>query len=166
MSQLLAVLALAVSDRVRDAAVSASRQDGAGPAALVHLHAYPGGSVIDLQHVVRLTQTGAVRLVERLVDAGLVERRAGRDRRTHALWLTASGSEAVGQILVERAAAVAPVLQDLAPADAATLERLLERLVAGLADDRPGALTVCRLCDRESCCSGPGCPLAHTGARP
>nr|MBA2261644.1 hypothetical protein [Solirubrobacterales bacterium] len=46
----------------------------------------------------------------------------------------------------------------------ARLETLLDKVVAGLADDRPGALVVCRLCDRDACCAGPGCPLDHTVA--
>jgi hypothetical protein len=51
----------------------------------------------------------------------------------------------------------------LDPSEREELEPLLEKLVAALADDRPGALQVCRLCDRESCCgSMRGCPMEHT----
>jgi hypothetical protein len=57
---------------------------------------------------------------------------------------------------------VAPLLEPLTPAERADLEGLLARVVLGLAHDRPGALTVCRLCDRSACYSGPGCPLDHT----
>lgn len=162
LEQLLATQALAVADRVREAAEAASAQEGSGPAALVHLQAHPGGSVVDLERVVRLTQTGAGRLVDRLVAAGLVERRAGRDARTQALWLTRAGTTAASRILERRAAAVAPLLEPLTSAERADLERLLARVVLGLAHDRPGALTVCRLCDRSACYSGPGCPLDHT----
>jgi DNA-binding MarR family transcriptional regulator len=162
LAQLLATQALAVSDRVRAATEAASAQEGSGPAALVHLRAYPGGSVGDLERVVGLSQTGAGRLVDRLVEAGLVERRPGRDARTRALSLTRKGSRAAGRILEQRAGAVAPVLARLTPSERLELERLLARVVEGLAHDRPGALTICRLCDREACCSGAGCPLDHT----
>ena len=162
LEQLLATQALAVSDRVREVTQAASGQEGSGPAALVHLKAYPGGSVGDLERVVGLSQTGAGRLVDRLVAAALVERRPGRDARTQALSLTRAGSRLAGRILEQRTTAVAPLLEHLTPAERTDLERLLERVVAGLAHDRPGALTVCRLCDREVCCSGPGCPLDHT----
>jgi DNA-binding MarR family transcriptional regulator len=158
----LATQALAVADRVRQATEVASAQEGSGPAALVHLQAYPGGSVGDLERVVGLTQTGAGRLVDRLVKSGLVARRAGRDARTHALTLTAAGAEAAERVLEQRAEAVAPLLEHLTPSERSDLERLLERMVTGLADDRPSALTVCRLCDRTACCSGNGCPLEHT----
>jgi hypothetical protein len=53
----------------------------------------------------------------------------------------------------------------LQPGERAALEPLLEELVAALARDRPGALTVCRLCDRSACCGAAGgCPLDHTTA--
>jgi DNA-binding MarR family transcriptional regulator len=166
LEQLLATQALAVSDRVRDAAERASAQEGAGPAALVHLSAHPGGSISDLERVIRLTQTGAGRLVDRLVEAGLVERRAGRDARTQALWLTDAGQTAAALVLERRADAVAPLLAPLTAAEQEDLERLLARIVGGLADDQRSALAVCRLCDRRACYSGPGCPLAHTTRAP
>jgi DNA-binding MarR family transcriptional regulator len=162
LEQLLATQALAVSDRVRQATEAASAQEGAGPAGLVHLRAHPGGSVSDLERVIHLTQTGTGRLVDRLVTAGLVERRAGRDGRTHALWLTRAGDTAAGLVLERRAEAVAPLLAPLTAAERADLERLLARIVGSLAHDRPSALTVCRCCDRTACYSGPGCPLDHT----
>ena len=167
LEQLLATQALAVVDRVRPATQAAVAQEGSGPAALVHLMAHPGGSVGDLERVVGLSQTGAGRLVDRLVAAGLVERGTGRDARTQSLSLTHDGLTAAGRILECRAAAVAPMLEHLTPSERVELERLLGRLVEGLAQDRPGALRVCRLCDRAACCAGPGCPLDHTTrARP
>jgi DNA-binding MarR family transcriptional regulator len=162
LEQLLATQALAVVDRVREATQAASAQEGSGPAALVHLQAHPGGSVGDLERVVGLSQTGAGRLVDRLVEAGLVERRPGRDARTQALSLTREGVKTATRILELRAKAVAPLLEHLTRSERLDLERVLERIVDRLADDRPTALTVCRLCDRAACYSGRGCPLAHT----
>jgi DNA-binding MarR family transcriptional regulator len=162
VEQLLATQALAVVDRMREATKAAIAQEGSGPAALVHLGAHPGGSVADLERVVGLTQTGTSRLVDRLVEAGLVERRRGKDARTHMLSLTNAGSAAAARVLEGRAKAVAPLIEHLTPSERIDLERLLGRIVERLAHDRRGALTVCRLCDRTACCSGPGCPLDHT----
>jgi hypothetical protein len=39
---------------------------------------------------------------------------------------------------------------------------VLAKVVTRLADDRPGATHACRLCDRDVCMSGPGCPMEHT----
>ena len=44
----------------------------------------------------------------------------------------------------------------------ARLEALLAKLTSALAEDRPQALHVCRMCDRGACTQEPGCPLDHT----
>ncbi|MFC5749227.1 MarR family winged helix-turn-helix transcriptional regulator [Actinomadura rugatobispora] len=157
--QLLGVVALAVMDRLR-AGVATVGEAEAG--ALVHVRAWPGGSVGDLAGVVGLSQPATVRLVDRLVERGLLRRDAGPDRRTVALVLTEAGSRAAEAVLAARAEALAPLLAGLSPGERGTLERLLGQVTAGLAADRPGAVRVCRLCDRECCTSGPGCPLEHT----
>lgn len=157
-------------DRLRTGVAAGAAVGEVEAGALVHIQAWPGGAVGDLAGVVGLSQPATVRLVDRLVAQDLVRREAGRDRRTVALVLTEAGSRAAGAVLAARAEALAPVLGGLSLPDRETLEHLLGQVVAGLAEDRPGAVRVCRLCDRELCTSGPGCPLEHTsrpgGARP
>lgn len=163
LAQLLGVFALAATDRFRAAVEGALGRGGAHAAALVHLDAYPGEPVGALAAVLGVSQPAAVKIVDRLAADGLVQRRPGPDRRTHALHLTPDGRHAAAEVLAERASELDGLLQVLGPAEQRQLERLLERLVAGLADDHPGALRVCRLCDRQTCCeSGPACPLQHT----
>ena len=66
-------------------------------------------------------------------------------------------------MLSRRAGELSALLSVLEPAERAALEPLLAKLVAALADDRPAALGVCRLCDRAACCGGAAdCPLEHT----
>jgi DNA-binding MarR family transcriptional regulator len=162
LAQLLGVTAVTATDRLRRAVESELAHGGSAPAALVHLQAYPGESLEALRQVLGISQPAAVRVVDRLVTEGLVERRAGRDRRTGALHLTAAGDRAASALLARRTQSLRDLLEVLEPAEQAALEPLLERLVAALADDRPQALRVCRLCDRRSCKSAPGCPLRHT----
>jgi MarR family transcriptional regulator, negative regulator of the multidrug operon emrRAB len=162
--QLLGVAALAAIDRLRGAVAAVPGVSEAEAGALVHLQAWPGSSVWDLAGVVDRSQSATVRLVDRLVDRGLVERRSGADRRTTALGLTQAGSRAAEAILAARTSALSGLLNGLSPDERDALEHLLEGVVAGVADDRPAALHVCRLCDRGACCSGPGCPLQHTAS--
>ncbi|MBV8995204.1 MAG: MarR family transcriptional regulator [Pseudonocardiales bacterium] len=162
LENLLGAVALAIQDRVRPAIEATVGQRGAAAAALVHLASYPGESIEQLCRVLRVSQPGTVAIVDRLVTAGLVERRPGPDRRTHALHVTEAGTVAADQILAERRRPLTQLLASLAPDERAHLRSALEKLVAGLASDRPQARTVCRLCDRDACCSGPGCPLDHT----
>jgi DNA-binding MarR family transcriptional regulator len=164
LANLLGVAALAAGDRLRSAVEAELAQGGSAPAALVHLQAYPGEPVEGLRRVLGISQPATVRVVDRLAAHGLLERRPGRDRRTLALHLTAVGEEAASAVLAERGASLGSLLAVLDPAERAALEPLLERLVAALADDRPGALNVCRLCDRHACRNAPGCPLDHTTA--
>ena len=162
LANLLGVAVLAAVDRMRAAVEAELPAGGAAPAALVHLQAYPGETVEALRRVLGISQPAAVRAVDRLAAAGLLERRPGPDRRSLALHLTRAGARATDRLLARRTEALDALLEGLAPAERAALLPLLERLVSTLADDRAGALTTCRLCDRKACTSAPGCPLEHT----
>jgi len=163
LAQLLGALSLSAVDRVRSSVDASLGRAGAHAAALVHLDAYPGHSVQALADVLRVSQPAAVKVVNRLAGDGLLERRQGPDGRTRALHLTAEGRDAAARVLADRAAQLEDVLHVLGGDEREHLEPLLEKLVAALAGDLPGALTVCRLCDRTSCCGAPaGCPLEHT----
>lgn len=65
-------------------------------------------------------------LIDRLVEAGLVERRASpEDRRSHALHLTATGADLAKRGLAAQRAYVARTLGALMGEDIAALERLI-----------------------------------------
>lgn len=170
VAQILGVTALTVIDRLRASMAVGAVGGEVEAGALVHVQAWPSCSVGDLAAVVGRSQPATVRLVDRLVGQGLVRREAGRDRRTVALVLTAAGLASADAVLAARAEVLAPLLADLSSQERAALGRLLRRVTAGLAQDRAGAVRVCRLCDHEVCESGPGCPLEHTmtpdGRRP
>jgi MarR family transcriptional repressor of emrRAB len=88
-TNLFGALMLVAGDEIRRATEIAANHTDAAPAALVALHEFLGGrSIDDLRNAVGLTPSGAVRLVDRLVSAGYVERRPGSDRRAVALVLT------------------------------------------------------------------------------
>jgi DNA-binding MarR family transcriptional regulator len=162
LANLLGAAVLAATDRTRAAIADALGYGGAAPSVLVHLAAYPGESAEALHRVLGISQPGTVQVVERLVGRGLIERRPGRDRRTHALHLTPEGRRVHDALLEQRGEVLAALLAPLDDAERKRLTPLLEKIVSGLADDRPQALTVCRLCDRDACCGGAGCPLGHT----
>jgi MarR family transcriptional repressor of emrRAB len=161
---LLGVTALAAVDRLRPAVDEESGHGGGAAGALVHLAAWPGESVEGLRRVLGISQPATVRTVNRLVADGLLERRPGPDRRTAALVLTDAGQVAADRVLEARAAALQDFLDPLDEDDRAQLLPLLERLAASLAQDRGGAVRVCRLCDRRACCRTGPCPLDHTVA--
>jgi DNA-binding MarR family transcriptional regulator len=163
LAQLLGVLSLNAADRFRSSVEGSLGRGGAHAAALVHLEAHPAESVGALAGVLGVSQPAAVKVADRLAADSLLERRPGPDGRTRALHLTPAGRRAAAAVLADRASELEGVLAVLSPEERERLKPLLEKLVSGLAQDRPGALNVCRLCDREACCgTGTRCPLEHT----
>ncbi|HKG67145.1 MAG TPA: MarR family transcriptional regulator [Solirubrobacteraceae bacterium] len=155
----LGALALEVTRRVQEAGEDASPHGASVPAALTALHGLTGGQSIDaLRRVVGLTHSGAVRLVDRLAAAGLVERRVGADGRAVALQLTPEGRRAARRVLARREAAIETVVAPLTARERAELARLHERLLASLTDAGQDRRRVCRLCDVEAC--GRDCPAS------
>jgi len=164
-ANLLAALGLAVSDRV--AAAADPRAAGSAGEALVTLYGAGGGLSIDaLARVVGLTHSGAVRLVDRLQDAGLVERRPGADARSTSLRLTVTGRRTARRALARRDTAVQELLAELTAADRESVARLAELMLAAAARAPGAADRVCRLCDREACGRRRGeCPVAAAAGR-
>lgn len=85
-----------------------------------------GATQQDLAERLYVTKGNVSGLVDRLVEAGLVERRqAPGDRRSHALHLTAAGRATAARGLAIQGHYVARTLGRLGPADLAELERLV-----------------------------------------
>src|ERR1700676_5603815 len=81
---------------------------------------------VDLAEVLELQPISLVRLLDRLVEHGLLERRHDpRDRRTNRLFLTASGRQLVDDLDSLRDSIATDVLQDI-PTEA--IETSLETL--------------------------------------
>jgi MarR family transcriptional repressor of emrRAB len=160
-ANLVGALAVALADQVTEAAARAGGHGASGPAALAALNGPAGGASIDgLRRIVGLTHSGAVRLVDRLSAAGLVERRIGADQRSVALWLTPAGRRSARRVLAHREAVVEAALAGLPAADRAALVRVAERILPLLAEGPEGERRVCRLCDAEACGRPAGrCPM-------
>jgi MarR family transcriptional regulator for hemolysin len=109
---------------------------------LFRLRQQEGLSQVDLADVLELQPISLVRLLDRLVEHGLLERRNDpRDRRANRLFLTASGRQLVDDLDSLRDSIASNVLQDI-PAQAIetsleTLRGIKER-IKGLAE--PGGI--------------------------
>jgi MarR family transcriptional regulator, transcriptional regulator for hemolysin len=81
---------------------------------LFRLRQQEGLSQVDLADVLELQPISLVRLLDRLVEHGLVERRHDpRDRRANRLFLTASGRQLVDDLDSLRDSIATEVLQDV-----------------------------------------------------
>ena len=107
---------------------------------LYRLRQQEGLSQVDLADVLELQPISLVRLLDRLVEHGLLERRHDpRDRRANRLFLTASGRRLVDDLDSLRDSIATDVLQDI-PTEAIetnleTLRDIKER-IKGFAESR------------------------------
>jgi DNA-binding MarR family transcriptional regulator len=161
-ANLVGALGMVLSDALADAAELAGGPSSA--AALVALNGAAAGDTIDaLAGVVGLSHSGAVRLVDRLVRDGLVERRRGADQRSAALVLTPAGRRLARQVLARREANVHGLVAVLTDDQQAAAVELAERILATMGGDEA---RVCRLCDLEACGRSRGrCPVAPAARR-
>lgn len=172
LGNVLGALALALTDRVSTAMDEVGGLGGAAPAALVSLEQFLGGGTTEqLAQVSGLTHSGAVRLVDRLVQLGLVERRPGRDGRSLAIVLTRRGRALSRRLTTARATAIAAALEDLDDGQRRALLPLLNKLVSTITRQRLAARQqedepagwLCRICDFDACGRADGkCPARRT----
>jgi MarR family transcriptional regulator, negative regulator of the multidrug operon emrRAB len=176
LANLLGALATGVTDGIRDAMCDAAEMDVVSASALVALLEFsPGGSIQTLSDVVGLTHSGAVRLVDRLVLAGYVVRRQGRDGRAREITLTARGATLARRVRRARERAIAPTLESFSATERAHLTELCERLVGALTRQRleqradgvaPTGGALCRTCDFVACGRDTDrCPAAQAAAQ-
>ncbi len=151
-ANLLGAAVLGLHDELRTAVERSSGHSGETPSAIVAIGHQPGLSNDRLSQLLGLTHTGTVRLIDRLVADGLVERReAPHDRRGVALYLTPDGEALRGAILSAREAAMVPVLARLNKDERKTLARLLGKMLKTVSRDDTHKLRICRLCDGPAC---------------
>jgi len=155
-ANLLGVVGLAVADRIENVARDILSRAGETPAALVVIGYGFGPSNDQLRRVLGLSHPGSVRLVDRLVADGLVERREGRDRRTIALYLTERGAALREELLQGRLAAIRPLLAPLTGPEQEAFAALLHKILSSMETTDMERRTLCRLCDDRVCSN---CPI-------
>jgi len=171
LANILGTLTLALSDRIQAATEAAAGRGGAAPSALVALYEFLGhGSMDQLCRAIGLAPSGAVRLIDRLVEQNYVERRPGADGRSVALVLTSRGRAAARRVLGVRAGVLESLLACLSAAERRSLNKITEKLLSAITQDRladreqgqvPSGGWMCRLCDFQACGRNRGeCPVA------
>jgi DNA-binding MarR family transcriptional regulator len=174
LANLLASLALNLTDEATAALERAARLSGSAAQALLALDEFLDGTHVGrLADVFGLTHSGAVRLVSQLEAAGLAQRRPGTDRRRVEVCLTDQGRRRATAARTARDAVVRQATQGLDDTEAATLERLLAKLAEARVTARIEARRAgesgawwCRTCDFTACGRPEGrCPTQTTAAR-
>ncbi len=160
-ANLLGALALAVTDRVAEAVTDRSGYSESAAAALSALDQFLGRPSIDrLSQVLGLSQSGTVRLVDRLEQDGLVRRGPGEDGRITTVSLTPAGHRAARRLEATRLQVLDGVLEPLTDAERRTLSALVGRILVGMMREPGATRWMCRLCDLSACGRPAGhCPL-------
>jgi DNA-binding MarR family transcriptional regulator len=133
-------------------------------AALVLVGSHPAAQVDWLHGRLGLTQSGTVRLVDRLAAAGLIQRgRPGPGRRV-PLSLTPAGRDQLARAMTARDDALFGTLEPLSAREREIFAALTAKALAGQPRDRSVADATCRLCDWPACAAA--CPVDSSVASP
>ena len=112
----------------------------------------------ELREPLGLSQPGAARLVQRLVDAGWVQRGGPGGRGGLRLRVTDVGRRAADEFAAVRRTALLELLEPLSEAERDQLAGMLERMLAARTEGTAGAKRLCRQCERRVC---ERCPVAR-----
>jgi len=157
-ANMLAAFAKEITERVGAAMKNHPNETDSASAALNIIGFWEGITNAQLARALQLSHTATVRLVDKLEAQGLVQARAGDDKRATYLSLTKAGHSAVLPMLAARCAAVERYLSVLTPAEERQLSGLLEKLIQPLGTDAYTVCHFCRLCDLVSC-PADRCPM-------
>jgi len=119
--------------RLMEAAHAALAPYGISPAkvtALALIRAHPGLDQSALGRALSINRASAMKLVNLLEERGQVERRPGRNLRSHALHLTAEGETQLPEMIGRLRESEAPLLAGLREEERRELLRLLHRIHA------------------------------------
>jgi DNA-binding MarR family transcriptional regulator len=160
-ANLLGALALAVTDRCVHSAGHQSGHGESDAAALSALDQFLDRSSVDrLAAVVGLSQSGAVRLIDRLERDHLLMRGPGGDGRVTSVSLTPKGRAVAGHIKASRLRSLGDVVDALEPGEQELLATLTGKLLAAMIRDPSATRWTCRLCDLDACGRPDGrCPV-------
>lgn len=151
-------MALAITDRMTLSMREVLDRSGEMAAAIIVLGYAPGMSVEVLRQVLDRSHPGTVRLIDRLEQDGLVERREAKDGRAVALHLTRKGTKLRQKLMERRLDMLEDALHGLAADERKMLGTLIAKVLTNLPESDMAKHRICRLCAVPTCkqCPIPG----------
>lgn len=150
-ANLLGALACEIAERLDQRLKNHPNESDSAAAALNVVGFYEGCSNNALSRALKLSHTTTVRLIDKLVEQGLVERREGIDRRAVSLFLTRRGRERARTIVKDRCLALNEIVDVLSERQRDQIDKLAEVLLRSLTTSAQEADHICRLCDDDAC---------------
>lgn len=151
IENLLGALSLSVTDAVAHGIEDVRCSYGSDAFALVLIQHADALRIDVLSRQLRLAQSSAVRLVDRLERDGLVRRTGGADRRVVLVRLTARGRRTAARILSARQDVLQDLVAGLDAGERTALQAIATKLLARLTVDLASGEQNCRLCDEDAC---------------
>jgi MarR family transcriptional regulator, negative regulator of the multidrug operon emrRAB len=151
LANLVGALGLTLADGQQRVVSAATGLASSEAAALNFVGQTPGCSIESVRTALAISHPGTVRVIDRLADRGLIERKAGVDGRTRGLWLTPSGKDAWARLNEARLAWLEAVIDRFGRTEQAQLESAVEDLLAVLTPGYDESEHMCRLCDLRVC---------------
>lgn len=156
----LGALANAISDLLQRDLIPTQPVGNSQLSVLVILHSFPGASIEDMSQALDLSHSNLVRVVEQLRQMNLLEKKAGKDARSNALFITSAGETILTDFYRQRDAQLQDVLEALTADEQQTLAALVNKLLTNFPDGRQKDGRICRYCTIDAC-SRADCPM-HT----
>lgn len=155
-TNLLGALALGISDRIKSVSKDVYDRSGESAPAIVIIGYAPGISVEVLRQALDLSHPGTVRLIDRLGEDELVERRRAPDGRAVALHLTRKGKRVRQQLMDRRLETLEAALDGLGKEERSVLGDLVAKVLTNLPETEMAKHRICRLCSVRTCTE---CPI-------
>jgi MarR family transcriptional regulator, negative regulator of the multidrug operon emrRAB len=150
-ANLLGAVALGIGDRIEAEAQLAAGRLGARAAALATLAQWPGYTIEGLRHCLGLSHSATVRLIDGLVEDGLVVRERVGGGPAVRPRLTDAGRAAARAVLVARSRALHSLTDSLSDEELSRVAPILERLLESMTRDFYAGELICRLCELDDC---------------
>jgi DNA-binding MarR family transcriptional regulator len=160
IANIFGAMAVSTVGIMSDAMKELSSQSVGHCAAILAIVQVPGLSIDQLRQILRLSHSGTVRVVDKLVSSGLAIRSAGQDGRTVSLKATNAGRNQCRVILKRRMSELEIVLNSLSREEKSQLQAISAKLLRRSVSTVPEALRICRFCDHSVCVGRGECPVA------
>lgn len=152
------------ADAAQQAAGSAVELPARGLAALVLIDSHPSCSVDWLYRRLGITQSGTVRLLDRLESSDLIARVRQPGKREVEVTITVAGQHVLARGIAARARALEELVAPLSNDERDQLAGLIGKALTRWPRSRDKADAACRLCDWSACAQA--CPVDASVTHP
>jgi MarR family transcriptional repressor of emrRAB len=151
-ANILGALSLLIQDRVESAWQAELDLSPMAAAAMVQIDNDPGSSIELIASHIGLTHSATVRLIDKLVERGLVEKdRARKDARAQSLTLSKAGKRVAQQLHAARNQVIDGLLSGLDAGQRKGLEEAIRVILYRCVEPGREADVTCRVCDDRRC---------------